>query len=103
MVVFTDRLAVVGDYAAQGVMSTMIHNAFPDVLIVGEEDATDLRLDFGADLRRIIVERTNWTARYRRCEGMGNWSAPDAEPGGIDGCYRRRKLRRRADRTYVSL
>ncbi|KAK0219667.1 nucleotidase HAL2 [Armillaria nabsnona] len=49
----------VGDYAAQGVISTMIHNAFPDDLIVGEEDATDLRLDSGADLRRRIVELAN--------------------------------------------
>ncbi|SJL10659.1 uncharacterized protein ARMOST_14050 [Armillaria ostoyae] len=52
-------MAVVGDYAAQGVISTMIHNAFPDDLIVGEEDATDLRLDSGADLRRRIVELAN--------------------------------------------
>ncbi|KAK0219670.1 hypothetical protein EDD85DRAFT_797034 [Armillaria nabsnona] len=54
-----DDKSPVTDYAAQGVMSTMIHNAFPDDLIVGEEDATDLRLDSGADYRRRIVELAN--------------------------------------------
>ncbi len=99
-------MAVVGDYAAQGVISTMIHNAFPDDLIVGEEDATDLRLDSGADLRRRIVELANEAVVGPL--GVGdvkewNWSWPGAEPGGTDGCHRQRKLPRRTDRTCVSL
>ena len=34
----------VGDYSAQAVINTILSQAFPDDPIVGEEDATDLRL-----------------------------------------------------------
>ncbi len=68
-------------------IGTIIHNAFADGLIVGEEDATDLRLDSGADLRRRIVELANEVIVGQLCEGMGNWSRPGAEPRGTDGCH----------------
>lgn len=49
----------VGDYAAQAVVSSMLHRAFPGDLIVGEEDAADLRVDSGIELRDRIVELAN--------------------------------------------
>ncbi|KAJ3714733.1 hypothetical protein C8R42DRAFT_698533 [Lentinula raphanica] len=49
----------VGDYSAQAVISSMLHRAFPDDPIVGEEDASDLRGENGASLRHRIVELAN--------------------------------------------
>lgn len=48
-----------GDYSAQAVISTILHHAFPDDPIVGEEDAADLRADSGKDLRARIVALAN--------------------------------------------
>jgi 3'(2'), 5'-bisphosphate nucleotidase len=39
----------------------MLHHAFPDDPIVGEEDASDLRTDAGAALRERIVDLANET------------------------------------------
>ncbi|KAJ3713994.1 hypothetical protein DFJ43DRAFT_1007991 [Lentinula guzmanii] len=49
----------VGDYSAQAVISSMLHRAFPNDSIVGEEDAADLRAENGALLRNRIVELAN--------------------------------------------
>ncbi|PFH49180.1 hypothetical protein AMATHDRAFT_63691 [Amanita thiersii Skay4041] len=49
----------VGDYAAQAVISSMLQRAFPEDLIVGEEDASDLRAESGAVLRDRIVALAN--------------------------------------------
>ncbi|KAF9045713.1 nucleotidase HAL2 [Hymenopellis radicata] len=49
----------VGDYAAQAVISSMIHKAFPGDPIVGEEDAKELRVDSGKEMRDRIVELAN--------------------------------------------
>ncbi|KAJ3852992.1 hypothetical protein EV368DRAFT_73725 [Lentinula lateritia] len=49
----------VGDFSAQAVISSMLHRAFPDDPIVGEEDAADLRAESGASLRDRIVELAN--------------------------------------------
>lgn len=45
-----------GDFAAQAVVNTILGNAFPADEIVGEEDAKDLRVPEGADLRTRVVE-----------------------------------------------
>lgn len=50
---------IVGDYAAQAVISSMLHRAFPQDPIVGEEDAAELREDSGATLRDRIVSLAN--------------------------------------------
>jgi 3'(2'), 5'-bisphosphate nucleotidase len=49
----------IGDFAVQAVISTMLHHAFPDDPIVGEENASDLRSDSGASLRERIVGLAN--------------------------------------------
>ncbi|KAJ3798469.1 hypothetical protein GGU11DRAFT_815901 [Lentinula aff. detonsa] len=49
----------VGDYSAQAVISSMLHRAFPNDPIVGEEDAADLRAENNALLRNRIVELAN--------------------------------------------
>ncbi|KAG6897977.1 hypothetical protein C0992_007931 [Termitomyces sp. T32_za158] len=49
----------VGDYAAQAVISTILHRVFPVDPIVGEEDATDLRQESGHGLRDRIIELAN--------------------------------------------
>lgn len=49
----------VGDFAAQALISTILHNAFPDDPIVGEEDASDLRVESGKTMRDRIVELAN--------------------------------------------
>ena len=48
-----------GDYAAQALISTILHKAFPEDPIVGEEDATDLREEAGAGIRDRIVALAN--------------------------------------------
>ena len=48
-----------GDYAAQALISTILHKAFPEDPIVGEEDATDLREEAGAGIRDRIVTLAN--------------------------------------------
>ncbi|KAF5375864.1 hypothetical protein D9615_008187 [Tricholomella constricta] len=49
----------VGDYAAQAVISTILHHAFPSDFIVGEEDAAELREESGAGLRDRIIALAN--------------------------------------------
>ncbi|THV02210.1 3(2),5-bisphosphate nucleotidase HAL2 [Dendrothele bispora CBS 962.96] len=51
----------VGDFSAQALISAMIHHAFPSDVIVGEEDAADLRLDTSesTSLRERIVALAN--------------------------------------------
>ncbi|KAF4622095.1 hypothetical protein D9613_009442 [Agrocybe pediades] len=49
----------VGDFAAQAVISTILHNAFPQDLIVGEEDASDLRAESGKEMKDRIVALAN--------------------------------------------
>lgn len=53
------NITTVGDYAAQAVISSMLHRAFPKDPIVGEEDAAELREDSGATLRDRIVSLAN--------------------------------------------
>ncbi|EFI28714.1 3',5'-bisphosphate nucleotidase [Coprinopsis cinerea okayama7 len=49
----------VGDFAAQAVISTILHNAFPNDPIVGEEDASDLRVESGKAMKDRIVALAN--------------------------------------------
>ncbi|KAI0791243.1 3',5'-bisphosphate nucleotidase [Abortiporus biennis] len=49
----------VGDFSAQALINTIITRAFPDDPIVGEEDASDLRVESGITLRNRIVELAN--------------------------------------------
>ncbi|TEB17863.1 3',5'-bisphosphate nucleotidase [Coprinellus micaceus] len=49
----------VGDFAAQALISTILHNTFPNDPIVGEEDASDLRIESGKLMRERIVELAN--------------------------------------------
>ncbi|KAK1231925.1 3'(2'),5'-bisphosphate nucleotidase [Marasmius sp. AFHP31] len=49
----------VGDYAAQALISSMLHHAYPEDPIVGEEDAAELRVESGKVLRDRIVELAN--------------------------------------------
>ncbi|KAJ3513536.1 hypothetical protein NMY22_g15011 [Coprinellus aureogranulatus] len=49
----------VGDFAAQALISTILHNAFPKDPVVGEEDASDLRVESGKAMRDRIVELAN--------------------------------------------
>ncbi len=48
-----------GDYAAQAVISSMLHRAFPTDPIIGEEDAAELRAEAGKELRERIVQLAN--------------------------------------------
>jgi 3'(2'), 5'-bisphosphate nucleotidase len=50
---------LVGDFAAQAVISSILHHAFPDDPIVGEEDASDLRAESGKEMKDRIVELAN--------------------------------------------
>ncbi|KAF9530735.1 3,5-bisphosphate nucleotidase HAL2 [Crepidotus variabilis] len=43
----------IADFAAQAVISTILHNAFPTDLIVGEEDASELRSPNNAEEREM--------------------------------------------------
>ncbi|KAI8929875.1 hypothetical protein BC831DRAFT_441385 [Entophlyctis helioformis] len=47
----------IADYGAQAVVNTLLHNAFPNDPIVGEEDAADLRAD--AKLAAQVVDLAN--------------------------------------------
>ncbi|TFK26682.1 3',5'-bisphosphate nucleotidase [Coprinopsis marcescibilis] len=49
----------VGDFAAQAVISAIIHAAFPHDPIVGEEDASDLRVESGRSMKDRIVALAN--------------------------------------------
>ncbi|KAF5334191.1 hypothetical protein D9611_014493 [Ephemerocybe angulata] len=49
----------VGDFAAQALISTVLHNVFPEDPIVGEEDASDLRVESGKEMRDRIVGLAN--------------------------------------------
>lgn len=49
----------VGDFAAQAVISTILHSVFPNDPIVGEEDASDLRLESGKSMKDRIVALAN--------------------------------------------
>ncbi|TFK38550.1 hypothetical protein BDQ12DRAFT_683822 [Crucibulum laeve] len=54
-----ETLTKVGDYAAQAVISSILHRAFPEDPIVGEEDAADLRAESGTGMRERIIELAN--------------------------------------------
>ncbi|KAJ2932406.1 hypothetical protein H1R20_g4720, partial [Candolleomyces eurysporus] len=49
----------VGDFAAQALISTILQNAFPNDPIVGEEDASDLRVESGKAMRDRIISLAN--------------------------------------------
>ncbi|KAF8962865.1 hypothetical protein BDZ97DRAFT_1702081 [Flammula alnicola] len=49
----------VGDFAAQAVISSILHRAFPADPIVGEEDASDLRVESGKGMKDRIIELAN--------------------------------------------
>ncbi len=58
-----DRSPVtVADYAAQAIIAAQLNQAFGDLMLVGEEDAGDLREDNAAPLRDAVVEssRSVW-------------------------------------------
>ncbi len=82
----------------------MIHNAFPDDLIVGEEDAADLRLDWRrpqAENHRACERSHRWTARCRRCEGMSIGPGQALSPGALmDAIDRKNFQGGRTGRTY---
>lgn len=59
----------VGDFSAQAVVNTILGRAFPGDEIVGEEDAADLRVESGAELRRRVVELANTTLRADLTQG----------------------------------
>lgn len=48
-----------GDFAAQAVISSILHHAFPADPIVGEEDASDLREESGKEMKDRIVGLAN--------------------------------------------
>ncbi|KAF5319388.1 hypothetical protein D9619_008522 [Psilocybe cf. subviscida] len=49
----------VGDFAAQAVISSILQRAFPEDPIVGEEDASDLRVESGREIKERIVDLAN--------------------------------------------
>jgi len=51
--------AIVGDFAAQAVIGSILTSAFPSDKIVGEEDASDLRLPEGKSMKDRIVGLAN--------------------------------------------
>lgn len=85
----------VGDFAAQAVISTLIHAAFPDDPIVGEEDASDLRLESGKAMKDRIVALANEVLTLPADEeeaawgvGVGRVRSEDEILDAIDrGCY----------------
>lgn len=52
-------IVVVGDFAAQAVVNTILSRTFPNDPIVGEEDASDLRTDTGVSLRERVIALAN--------------------------------------------
>ena len=48
-----------GDFAAQAVISSILHHAFPGDPIVGEEDAADLREPSGKGMKDRIIALAN--------------------------------------------
>lgn len=50
---------IVGDFAAQALIASILSRAFPEDPIVGEEDASDLRKPSGAELKERIVSLAN--------------------------------------------
>lgn len=52
-------VVLVGDFAAQAVISSILYHAFPADPIVGEEDASDLRVESGKEMKDRIVELAN--------------------------------------------
>lgn len=85
----------VGDFAAQAVISTLIHAAFPDDPIVGEEDASDLHLESGKAMKDRIVALANEVLTLPADEeeaawgvGVGRVRSEDEILDAIDrGCY----------------
>ncbi|KAH8833478.1 hypothetical protein DL96DRAFT_1703143 [Flagelloscypha sp. PMI_526] len=64
----------VADYAAQALIAHMLANAFPDDKIVGEEDASDLRLESSVPLLDRIVQLTNDAVTADLIEGdLASW------------------------------
>jgi len=53
------RSRIVGDFAAQAVIASILSSAFPSDKIVGEEDASDLRLPEGKSMKDRIVTLAN--------------------------------------------
>jgi len=49
----------VGDFAAQAVISSILHHTFPGDPIVGEEDAADLRKPSGKEMKDRIIALAN--------------------------------------------
>ena len=50
---------LVGDFASQALISSILYRAFPDDPIVGEEDASELRAESGKEMKDRIVELAN--------------------------------------------
>ncbi|KAF8814588.1 3(2),5-bisphosphate nucleotidase HAL2 [Phlegmacium glaucopus] len=69
----------VGDFAAQAVISSILHRAFPDDSIVGEEDASDLRAESGKEMKDRIVELANEALTSEL--GLGDNSSWGIGPG----------------------
>ncbi|EIW77603.1 3(2),5-bisphosphate nucleotidase HAL2 [Coniophora puteana RWD-64-598 SS2] len=49
----------VGDFAAQALVNTILKNAFPDDVIVGEEDSADLRPENASQMRARVAQLAN--------------------------------------------
>lgn len=60
---------LVGDYAAQAVVNTILGRTFSKDPVVGEEDAADLRVESGKTLRERIVQLASETLAAPLAEG----------------------------------
>ena len=71
---------LVGDFATQALISSILYRAFPDDPIVGEEDASELRAESGKDMKDRIVELANEGLTYELELGDNrNWGIGPGE------------------------
>ena len=71
---------LVGDFATQALISSILYRAFPDDPIVGEEDASELRAESGKEMKDRIVELANEGLTYELELGDNrNWGIGPGE------------------------
>ena len=71
---------LVGDFATQALISSILYRAFPDDPIVGEEDASELRTESGKEMKDRIVELANEGLTYELELGDNrNWGIGPGE------------------------
>ena len=58
------HIFLVGDFATQALISSILYRAFPDDPIVGEEDSSDLRAESGKEMKDRIVKLANEALTY---------------------------------------